>query len=108
MKTRGQFVVSDTKGEFFLTELSLDGRMYLDRNDKWVVSTGILIYRWPGMYETLDTKAAKMALKRYEAEIKEMDKDELLKKIEKAFPLKKWLQKDEVAALQEREGHTVE
>ena len=94
MKTRGQFVISDTKGEFFLTELSLDGRMYLDRNDEWVVSTGILIYRWPGMYETFDPEAVKVALKRYKEEIREMGKDELLKKIEKAFPLKKWLRGD--------------
>ena len=91
MKTRGQFVISDTKGEFFLTELSFDGRMYLDRNDKWVVSTGILIYRWPGMYETLDTEMTEVALKRYKEEIREMGKEDLLKKIEKAFPLKKWL-----------------
>ena len=91
MKTRGQFVISDTKGEFFLTELSLDGRMYLDCNSEWVVSTGILIYRWPGMYEMLDTEAVEVALKRYEVEIREMGKEDLLKKIEKVFPLKKWL-----------------
>jgi hypothetical protein len=94
MKTRGQFVISDTKGEFFLTELSLDGRMYLDRNDEWVVSTGILIYRWPGMYETLGAEMAKVALKRHEEEIREMGKEDLLKKIEKAFPLRKWLRGD--------------
>jgi hypothetical protein len=94
MKTRGQFVISDTKGEFFLTKLSLDGRMYLDRNNKWVVSTGILIYRWPGMHETFGAEMAKVALKRHEEEIRGMGKEDLLKKIEKAFPLRKWLRGD--------------
>lgn len=94
MKTRGQYVISDAEGEFFLTEFSLDGRMYLDRDGKWIVSTGVLIFRWPGMYETFDAEMVGVALKRYEAEVLEMGKNELLKKVEKAFPLKKWLQGD--------------
>jgi hypothetical protein len=94
MKTRGHYVISDVPGEFFLTEFSLDGRMYLDRNNKWVISKGVVIYRWPGMHETFDIEAAEAALHRHKAEIKDMGREELLGKIEKAFPLKKWIQGD--------------
>lgn len=92
MKTRGQHVVSDTKGEFFLTEISLDGRMYL-KDGEWILSTGILILRWPGMFEIFDEEETEKALVRWENEAREMSKGELLKKVEKAFPVRKWTKK---------------
>jgi hypothetical protein len=73
MKDRGQYVISDTKGEFFLTVFSIDGRYYL-KDGQWTISTGVLV-----------------ALLRWELEAKEMGRGELLKKIEKAFPIRKWI-----------------
>jgi hypothetical protein len=92
MKNRGQYVISDTKGEFFLTTFSIDGRCYL-KDDQWVISTGVLVFRWPGMFETLDREETERALLRWELEAKEMGRGELLKKIEKAFPIREWIKR---------------
>jgi hypothetical protein len=43
------------------------------------------------MFETLDKEETERALLRWELEAKEMGKGELLKKIEKTFPIREWI-----------------
>lgn len=90
MKTRGHYVISDSPGEFFLTEFSLDGRMYL-KDGKWVISRGVLILRWPGTFETFDKEEVELAIIRHEKEAQEASQEDLINKVEKVFPIRKWV-----------------
>lgn len=97
-KNENQFVISVERGKFFRCIMSLDRRQYRKINErKWHhLSMGCAIYRNPGMYEIWigDKKELEKALLRYEAEVQEAKKTEMLYRVEGKYPMRCWIAGD--------------
>lgn len=94
--SNNEYVISTERGKFFKCKMDPTRCKYcLPGESKWHEYTGgYVIYRWPGMMEIVETCDIADKLVKYETFIREMKKTEMLRRIEKKYPLRDWIAGD--------------